>query len=152
MNMPVTTIVGMQPHRAPHYRYRSLLYLEYFWSVLHGISAVGWLFQFPVPSARAIGHTIANNGRRVTVKVAGSSRQSHPCRPRPQNNLRPIDKGPRSSTSRNILQLPSPPLPPTSTLFLKPSRTCTHASTHADPSFPSAPPRFSFSFSLMGCS
>ena len=103
----------------------------------------GWLFQFQCRSYRT-----HNNKQRAT-RHGQSSRlvdQSYPCRPRPQNNLRPIDKGPRSSTSRNILQPPSPPLPPTSTLFLKPSRTCTHASTHANPSSPSAPPRFFFFF------
>jgi hypothetical protein len=71
--------------------------------------------------------------RRVTGTSHSSTLYVRLVACRPPRSPRPIDQDLRNSMSRNILQPLSLRLPPTSTLFLRPSRTCTHASAHAHP-------------------
>jgi hypothetical protein len=62
VNMSVTTIAGIQPQRVPHRRYRSWLYPE---CTARNIGCGDGCSNVPCCSP-LMGHTITNNGRRVT--------------------------------------------------------------------------------------
>ena len=89
---------------------------------------------------QATRHSERDNTGQRELYCTHQSNASLRCRPR--HSLLPTDKDLRSSTWMNISQPPSPPPHPTSTLFSRPSRTCTHASTHATHFRPPTSPRF----------